>query len=583
MRKVVVALIFLLLLLPFSGATSVRYVPYVYDPIIPATALSVLALYRVGDYQHALEGAMWLEELKTPDSSWAYQYGMKPQPKYTALALMALIRSESLAHGLFNKTINLAAYWLIYVQKDNGSFGDYVDTALSVLALKEYTRSRWKVFTVEKGLKRGLEYLQAVEPKTTTARIFRDIALGNLRDLRSINATGVDTLYRAFGIAYLTGGTVNVTSHFNDPASVALMLYATKSQVYHRELLDELHFGFWGRLKYQPPDLLEAATLPGFSDLKSAACPVMLGLHPRLEWERVVLARYYVECNQSVDFSNINFEKLKPWMVAEIARINNLLGRPYEVEINYLLKNESDNHWGNFFDTAYVIWVLSNLNVNLNYKPVLEWLAANLTMKYPNYYYAYALVDFYRFNYTEAFNETLSILLKNQNPNGGWGYNKGAPSNVKSTATVLRAFLQVGLNKSKAYQRGISFLRNFLYARIPLLKRSKEIVSVPNATFILIRNSTYIGNRTNETSVEDLDGYLVVYPKVHPLEILALSVNGFKVGLNPFLPEEKKGSPRWWLVFPILAVAVSLAILGLRRRDQAKDRKSKKVKKSRRR
>jgi len=569
MKRIIIAFLLLQLLLsPVYGA-EFHYVPYVYEPIIPATALSVLALYRVGDYGHALEGAMWLEELKTPDSSWAYQYGMKPQPKYTALSLMALIRVESLAHGLFNKTINLAAYWLIYVQKANGSFGDYVDTALSVLALKEYTRSRWRVFTVAEGLQRGLQYLRVVEPKNVRDRIFRDLALGNVRDLEFLRVDGVDALYRAFGIAYLTGKKVNVSSNFQDPASLALLLYATESETYYRELLTKLHFGFWGRLKYQPPDLLEAATLPGFSDLKQPACPVMLHLQPKLEWEKVVLARYYLECNGSVDLSNVDLTKLKPWMIAEIVRINSLMGKPYEKEIQYLLKKENENHWGNFFNTAYVVWVLSALGVEFNYTPVLDWLASNLSDRYPNYYYTYALVDFYRFNYTGAFNETFSMLLKNQNPNGGWGYNRGAPSNVKSTSEVLRALRQTRLKNTTAYSRGIFFLRNFLYAKIPTIKGYNGTVSMPNATFFLLKNSTYVGNRTNETSIEGLDGYIIIYPSHHPLQIMAVSVEGFKLGLSPFLPSKQRKQRSWfWTLVPVsLSIVVYFA---LRKRKEKK-------------
>jgi len=504
-------------------------VPYVYDPTVPATALSVIALYRVHDYVHVLDGCTWLQELKTPDGAWAYRYGMAPQAKYTALAVMALMRGESVAGGMFNRTIHAGVYWLLYKQSDNGSFGDYTDTALAVVALKEYEKFRYSWIPVKKAIQNGLYYLQTHQPRTTMDRIFGDMALGDLQGLESIEATGVNGLYKAFAVAYLTGKPVEMNSTLADPASLALLLYATGDKRYETALLKEMHFGFWGVLKYQPPDLLEVATLPGFSDLTPIACPYMERVKPQFEWEKVVLSGYYVECNESVSFTGVDYSKLKPWMIAEMARINHLLGRPYGAEVRYLTEHMNDS-WGNFFNTAYVVWVLSDLNVTLNYTEPLSRLASNLTDKYPNYYYAYALMDFHRFNYTDAFNVTYSIIKSRQNPSGAWGYTAGSPGNLKSTAEILRALRAVGLVNTTAYRRGYRFIRSFLYADIPPATSNGTSITLRNAVFFRIKNGIYLGNTTGTLDTSGLDGYIVMYPMVHPLLVNTTPVRGFAAG-----------------------------------------------------
>ncbi|WP_297534634.1 prenyltransferase/squalene oxidase repeat-containing protein [Thermococcus sp.] len=585
MRKTAALLLVALLILPLSsGFVRAGYVPYVYTPTIPATALAAIALYKAHDYTYVLEADTWLMRLKTPDGAWAYQYGMAPQAKYTALALMALMRGESIARGLFNRTIHAGVYWLLYKQREDGSFGDYTDTALAVVALKEYEDFKYSWIPVKKAIENGIYYLQTHQPKTTMGMIFGYMALGDLKGLESVDATGVNALYKAFAIAYLTGKNVQISSNLDDPASLALLLYATGDKKYEEELVKSVHFGFWGNLKYQPPDLLEAAQLPGFSDLKPIACPYMLKVKPKFEWEAVVLAKYYVECNQTVDLSNLNFTKLRPWMVAEIARINHILGKPYGREVSYLLKNESNNHWGNFFNTAYVVWVLSSLNVSLNYTSIMNWLASNLTTKYPNYYYAYALMDFHRFNYTKAFNETFEIIKKRQNPDGAWGYTAGSPDNIKSTAEILKALLNSGLENTTTYNRGYTFLRKFLYANIPEPKTGGGTVELTKARFFVIKDGRLVENTTNSANVGNADGYVMVYPYDHPLVVKAVPVGGF-VAVVPWkrpLTETGRsgGISDFYLgyiaVTLIVVSVIGLAVVSRRERKGKKSRKSRK-------
>ena len=554
-----------------------KEVPYVYTPTVPATALSVIALYKAHDYSYVLDGCTWLQELKTPDGAWAYQYGMAPQAKYTALAVMALMRGESIARGMFNRTIHAGVYWLLYKQSDNGSFGDYTDTALAVVALKEYERFKYSWIPVKKAIQNGLYYLQTHQPKTTMDRIFGYMALGDLQGLKSAQATGVNGLYRAFAVAYLTGKPVEMSSSLTDPASLALLLYATGDEQYEKALIREMHFGFWGVLKYQPPDLLEAAALPGFSDLAPTACPYMGKVKPQFEWEKVVLSRYYVECNGSVSFAGIDYSKLKPWMIAEMARINHLLGRPYRNEVKYLTGHMSGG-WGNFFNTAYVVWVLSDLNVTLNYTKPLNLLVSNLTYRYPNYYYAYALMDFHRFNYTDAFRMTYSIIKSRQNPSGAWGYTAGAPGNIKSTAEVLRALRAVGLDNTTVYRRGYRFIHNFLYADIPLATLNGTSVALRDAVFFPIKDEVYLGNVTGTLSTAGLDGYIMMYPAVHPLVVNATPLRGFTAG-SPWREShigEGHHASTGWQYIPYLVGIVLLAALGtylmLRREGEGKTR-----------
>ena len=577
MKRTMAIFLVILLVLPLFYAHPVKgnEVPYVFTPTIPATALSAIALYKVHDYKYVLEADTWLMMLKTPDGAWAYRYGMAPQAKYTALALMALMRGESIARGLFNRTIHQGIYWLMYKQKNDGSFGDYTDTALAVIALKEYADFKYSWLPVEKAINNGLYYLQTHSPKTTMDRIFGYMALGDVKDLENVEATGVNALYKAFALAYLTGKNVEINSSLSDPASVALLLYSTGNKKYEAELLKSVHFGYWGTLKYQPPDMLETALLPGFSDLKPLACPYMLKVKPKFEWEAVVLAKYYVECNHSVDLSHLDLKKLKPWMIAEIARINYILGKPYDREVEYLLKNESENHWGNFFDTTYIVWVLSTLKVKVNYTPILNWLSSNLTDKYPNYYYAYALVDFHRFNYTGAFNETFGIIKKRQNPTGAWGYTAGAPDNIKTTAEVLRALLESGLSNTTTYKRGYNFLRNVFYVNIPQPEVENGVASMKNATFLLIKDGTLVGNVTNEAKIGGLDGYILIYPTKHPLLVNATPVEGFKATSpwkKPLVENQRATIGGIYLGYIVAVLVVVTALVGvvLSRRNKKK-------------
>ncbi|NJD98353.1 hypothetical protein E3E26_00840 [Thermococcus sp. LS1] len=526
MRRIVSIALVLLLLVPFVSA---REVPYVYTPTVSETAFAVLALYKVGDYAHVLEGCEWLNQLKSPEDSWGWKYGEKPEAKYTALALMALIRGESIAEGRYGYTIDGAAYWLIYVQSPDGSFGDYIDTALSVLALNEYQKSRFGTLDVSEAISRGLGWLKANPPKNEEEAIFGYLALRDVESLKELSVDGEMLAYKYFALAYL-GEKVETEGEFKTVLANALLLYATGNEAYRDALLSDQHFGFWGRLRYSPPELLEVSQVQGFDDLKPPACHYMRLVIPQEEWDRVVLAKYFLACGMEANLSGLDYDKLLPWMVAELARLKALMGQPYDSEVDYLLSHQQNGVWKEFYNTAYVVWVLRSLGVDFNYTESLNFLEESLTDSYPNYYYAYALIDFRLFDMDEAFNRTLSIIEAHQNPNGGWGYNYGAPSGLKSTATVLWALEETGIKDSETYAKGVQFLRESLYADIPDVDIAGDMVVLTNATFLLIQDGRYIGNSTGTANIAGLDGYVTIYPSMSPLTVQAFSVSGFRAG-----------------------------------------------------
>ncbi len=75
---------------PLVVSAEIR--PYVYEPTVPDTAFAIIALYKMGDYDKVLEGCEWLMAIRTPFDSWGYAYGEDHEAKYTAMAIMALIR-----------------------------------------------------------------------------------------------------------------------------------------------------------------------------------------------------------------------------------------------------------------------------------------------------------------------------------------------------------------------------------------------------------------------------------------------------------------------------------------------------------
>lgn len=541
----VVALILLSAFHPVS-ASSVTERPYVYTPTVPETALSVLALYQAGDYGRALEGCEWLLQLKTPFGSWGRVYGAEHEAKFTGLALMALIRGESIARGRYNETINGAAYWLIFKQNEDGSWEDYLGTAIAVTALEEFVNSKYVnphmpnfKEQVRKAIDRGRAWLSTHQPQTDAEKAFRATAL-NDKDSAEKMEPGP---FKYFALAYL-GEKPKVPQNEmpQDSLEMALLLYATKDERYYKELVKMEHFGFWGTLRYNPVELMEASSVSGFEDLRSIACPYLAKIKPQLKfnWERVVYAKYFLECGMSPDLLNLSaYNSLRPWQIAEVARIKAILGKPYETEVDYLLHHMNGTGWGDFYNTEYVVWVLHDLNVSVDYKPILNFLESNLTNTSPTYYYAYAVLVFKEFNREKALNRTLVILEKRQSPEGGWGYTTGTPAGIKSTATVVWALEKAGLLNTDIHRRGWNFLKKALYIELPEPTSENGVFKMENATILRIGNGGYLGNATAEVKMDDLDGIVYIYTSKTPLVIQAVPREGFTAE-NPWESQRRQ-------------------------------------------
>ena len=547
MRKVL-AVVFILALMASSVPASAKIQPYVYTPTVPETAFAVLALYKTSDYARVLEGCEWLMALRTPFDSWGYKYGEEHEAKYTAMAMMALMRGENIARGRYNSTINSAAYWLIYKQNPNGSWEDYLGTALAVLALKEFLKGNYindKLIgfkkQVEEAISRGEGYLLSAKPENDVERIFGYLALGDAEDLEKMKVEGRLKAYQAFALAYL-GKRVGLDDDFNDTLSIAMALYATGNEKYRKELIEREHFGFWGTLHYRILDLLSVSKVNGFSEMRTIACPYLQKITPGSNWEAVVLADYYLTCNRTPSLPS-NLSGLLPWQVAELARVKSLLGEDYSEEVSYLLSTERDGVWRDFYNTEYVVWVFKGLNVSYNYNASLIYLSNNLTWmletteaktgnpvyyNVPTYYFAYAVIVFKEFGMERELNETLKILRERQYPNGAFPYTQGSIAGITSTAKVLWALQEADLTGTEIYERGTAFLRSLLYADIPEPETNGTAVVLANATFLLIKNSAYLGNTTGRVCTNGLDGYVVIYPSKSPLSVMAREVNGFK-------------------------------------------------------
>jgi len=575
--KKVLAVVLVLALIGSSLPVSAKIQPYVYTPTVPDTAFAVLALYKTGDYGRVLEGCEWLMALRTPFDSWGYKYGEGHEAKYTAMAMLALMKGENVARGRYNSTLNGAAYWLIYKQRPDGSWEDYLGTALALLALKEFLKGNYindKLIgfrkQVEEAINRGEGYLLSAKPTSDIERIFGYLALGDYEDLEKMKVEGRLKAYRAFALAYL-GKKVEVNGDFNDTVSIAMALYATGNEKYRVELLEREHFGFWGTLRYRVLDLLSVSKVKEFTGLRTIACPYVSKIHPETSWEKVVLADYYLTCNRTPELPE-DFNGLLPWHVAELARIKHLLGEDYRREVDYLLSTGRNGVWRDFYNTEYVIWVFKKLNVSYDYNLSLRYLSENLTYmlettntktgkpvyyNVPTYYFAYAVIVFKEFGMRKELNETLEILRERQYPNGAFPYTHGSIAGITSTAKVLWALQEAGLTDTELYKRGADFLRGLLYADIPEPELREGKVALQNATFILVKDATYAGNTTNEVNTDGLDGYVVIYPAKDPLSITAMEVNSFRVG-------KTEGGTN--TTYAALAVVILLAIIAVWRR-----------------
>lgn len=549
----------------FSPAFAWEY-PYIYKPTTPDTAFAVIALYKVGEYARALEGCEWLMQIKTPFDSWGYAYGEKHEPEYTAMAIMALMRCENLAHGRYYPTITNAAYWLIYTQNSDGSWDSYFGTALSYIALREYLDLPPNGYIdirnqVKEAVRRAREWLLSNAPSTDIEKIFGLMALGDKKSLEELDINEELEVYKAFALSYL-GENVNLpVRDYDTPMEVAMALYATEKEEYKEKLLDLQHFGFWGVLRYRVLDLIDVSRISEFRNLTSVACPYLEKITPQFDWEKVVLADYYLQCGVSPELPS-NITGLLPWQIAEVARIKYYLGLDYNDEINYLLSSQENGKWKDFFNTEYIILVFKMLDIPYNYTSSLEYLKANLTWmisekddtgapiyyKIPTYYFAYALVLFKEFNMSEEFNATLKILQERQYNTGAFPYTQGSVAGITSTSRVLWALEKVGLVDSEMYKKGVSYLRKLLFADIPEPRLANGKVFLENSTLILIQDSKYIGNATNSAVVSTLDGYIVIYPSQYPLSIEAYEVHGFR-------PEKN------WIVLPIILAIGGVAIV----------------------
>lgn len=563
--------------LTVSPHVSAEIMPYVYKPTVPDTSFAVLALYELGDYDKVLEGCEWLVEIKTPFNSWGYAYGEDHEAKYTAMAIMALIRGESIARGRYRNTINGAAYWLIYKQKPDGSWDDYLDVALGAIALREVLKSGYLDKNmkglekqVQEGLSRALLWLELNPPQNDVERIFRDIALGRKDDLKQLKVEGDLEAYRAFGLAYM-GERVSLNGNFSTPMTVAMALYATKKQVYLNRLLSMEHFGFWGKLHYRVLDLLDVSRIRGFEDLKHIACPYLNRIPLTEEWQKAVYAHYYVLCSKNPPLPE-NYSALLPWQVAEIARIKSILGKPYTDAVEYLLAHSTNGTWRDFYNTAYVLWVLKSLNVSYSYNSSLGYLSANLTWmletknpktgkplyySVPTYYFSQAAVVFKQFGMEKELDETLRVLRERQYPNGAFAYTQGSVAGITTTARVLWNLQVAGLTEIEPYTRAASYLRKLLYADIPEPRRNNGLIVLKNATFVIVKGSRYVGNSTDEVELDDIDGYVVIYPSKNPLAIDAHPVEGF-IALPP-KEGGKKG--RLYIGIAVMVIALALAIV----------------------
>ncbi|NJE76357.1 hypothetical protein E3E37_05400 [Thermococcus sp. ES12] len=582
--SIILLTLMLLSAVPVHAGSQIR--PYVYEPTVPDTAFAILAFYRVGEYEKVLEGCEWLMQIRTPFDSWGFANGEEHEAKYTAMAMLALMRGENITRGRYVQTLNSAAYWLIYKQNPDGSWNDYTDTALALIALREFVDGGYINETlvgfrkqVEEAINRAQGWLMGTEPRTDMEWIFGYMALGEKERLREMKVEGEMKAYRAFALAYL-GEEVELSGDFDSTVAVAMALYATGDEKYREELLKREHFGFWGVLHYRVLDLLSVSKIKGFEELRPIACPYLSKINPTDDWEKIILADYRLLCNETPELPS-SISGLLPWQVAELARVKALMGLDYDDEVDYLISTEKDGVWRDFYNTEYVVEVFRFLNVSYNYSPSLDYLSRNLTWmrettdpktgnpvyyNVPTYYFAHAVIVFSEFGMDRELNEVLSLLAERQYPNGAFPYTQGSIAGITSTARVAWALQEAGLEDSEIYERAVSFLRGLLYAKIPAPVSEGETAKLANATFLLVENGSYIGNATGEAVVTGLDGYVVIYPSKNPLTITAYGVNGFRAAE----PETEEGKTAYFYI-GVGVLLISLAgIVVLRGRRKGK-------------
>ncbi|AMQ18899.1 prenyltransferase/squalene oxidase repeat-containing protein [Thermococcus peptonophilus] len=575
MKKVLATILivgFMLSLISSPLVVSAEIRPYVYEPTVPDTAFAIIALYKMGDYDKVLEGCEWLMAIRTPFDSWGYAYGEDHEAKYTAMAIMALIRGESIANGRYRDVINSAAYWLIYKQKADGSWNDYLDAAMAAIALRELLKSKYVEENMtgleeqlREGLNRALGWLQVNEPENDVERIFRDIALGDKDDLEKLTVEGELKAYKAFALAYL-GEKVSLEGNFFSPMAVAMALYATGNEKYREELLNMEHFGFWGKLHYRVLDLLDVSQITGFGELREIACPYLDKIPATEEWQKAVYAHYFVLCSKEPELPE-NYSALLPWQVAEVARIKALLGKPYNDAVGYLISTSNNGTWKDFYNTAYVVWVLKSLNVSYDYEKSLHYLSANLTWmlneknpktgeplyySIPTYYFSQAAIVFSQFGMSKELNETLKVLRERQYPNGAFAYTHQSVTGITTTARVVWNLEIAGLTNTELYRKGVDFLRKVLYAEIPEVKPE-----MANTTFLMVKDGRYVGNTTGRVNPTGLDGYVAIYPSKNPLMIKAVAVEGFRAE-SPWRTGNTK-----YVVIVLVVGALFLAMYGI--------------------
>lgn len=590
MKRVLAAILVIMLIGLSFPAGSAKIEPYVYSPTVPDTAFAVLALYRTGDYARVLEGCEWLLQMRTPFDSWGVSRGETHMAKYTAMAMLALMRGENVARGRYRDVLNDAAYWLIYKQNPDGSWEDYTGTALAVIALGEFLKGGYINANltgfkkqVKEAVNRGEGWLMDAEPKTDADRIFGYLALGKKDELKKMNPSGDLKAYRAFALAYL-GERVELSGDFNSTVATAMALYATGKEDYRRELLEREHFGFWGTLHYRVLDLLSVSQINGFEGLRAIACPYLDRITPGTNWEKAVLADYYLLCNETPRLPS-NYSGMLPWQVAELARVKASLGKDYSGEVAYLLKVSRDGVWGDFYNTEYVVWVLRSLNVTYDYNASLGYLSGNLTWmistkdpktgnpvyyNVPTYYLAYALLVFKDFGMERELNETLRLLGERQYPNGAFPYTQGSIAGLTSTAKAVWALEEAGLTNTTPYSKGVSFLRSVLYADIPEPRVSGGGVELANATFLLIKGSRYVGSSNDTAEIENLDGYVVLYPGKNALAIEARAVKGFEAVKST---EGNDGTAYVYIGAGIALIALVAFVVRERERGKKKKRR----------
>ncbi|WP_367883432.1 hypothetical protein [Thermococcus peptonophilus] len=387
---------------------------------------------------------------------------------------------------------------------------------MAAIALRELLKSKYVEENMtgleeqlREGLNRALGWLQVNEPENDVERIFRDIALGGDKDdLEKLTVEGELKAYKAFALAYL-GEKVSLEGNFFSPMAVAMALYATGNEKYREELLNMEHFGFWGgKLHYRVLDLLDVSQITGFGELREIACPYLDKIPATEEWQKAVYAHYFVLCSKEPELPENYSALLPPWQVAEVARIKALLGKPYNDAVGYLISTSNNGTWKDFYNTAYVVWVLKSLNVSYDYEKSLHYLSANLTWmlneknpktgeplyySIPTYYFSQAAIVFSQFGMSKELNETLKVLRERQYPNGAFAYTHQSVTGITTTARVVWNLEIAGLTNTELYRKGVDFLRKVLYAEIPEVKPE-----MANTTFLMVKDGRYVGNTTGE-------------------------------------------------------------------------------------